>query len=66
MPAEDDLEVVVLGLGAGRAMRFEHANDVAPMDVVGRGVREELLEGLDVAVGHGGLLLVEAFDAERL
>ena len=52
IPVELDLQVVLLGFIAGGAQALEHVHDVPPVDVVRRGMREELREGVFVAVAH--------------
>jgi hypothetical protein len=52
MSVQDYLEVILLGLIAGAAELLKHVHDVAPMDVVRRGMREDLTDGLFSVVTH--------------
>jgi hypothetical protein len=52
MTMQDHLEVVLLGLIAGATELLKHVHDVAPMDVVRRGMREDLTDGLFSVVTH--------------
>jgi hypothetical protein len=52
MTMQDHLEVFLLGLITGTAELLKHVHDVAPMDVVRRGMREDLTDGLFSVVTH--------------
>jgi hypothetical protein len=52
MSVQDHLEVFLLGLIAGATELLKHVHDVAPMDVVRCGMREDLTDGLFSVVTH--------------
>jgi hypothetical protein len=52
MSVQDHLEVFLLGLIAGATELLKHVHDVAPMDVVRRGMRKDLTNGVFSVVTH--------------
>ena len=52
MSVQDHLEVFLLGLIAGATELLKHVHDVAPMNVVRCGMREDLADGLFSVVAH--------------